>query len=318
MATSSSSSKKTVLLIGARGFLGSKVLDAILKKKNKYDVKALIREGSNASTVESLGVTVVRGDMMDADSLKVAFENVDVVVNTANGYMQGHPEVDTEGANNVTDAVKACKVSRYVFCSVLTADKAEGVDHFYDKYLAEEYMKKQDVPFISLRPGGFLDQDTDYLGDGIKRGDSFAISMWDKTIPIGMIYTPDLAQYFCDAIDLPEDANGKIIDVGWSRPVTYQEVVAMCASKLKPARTIRCIGLPWFVRVSVIYTIGWFSPFWSEMMKMFNYFGTGQYVNTMEEQKNYFGGPPAPEVVIGRYVEKLLAEKEAGQESQTK
>lgn len=104
---------KTVLLIGARGFVGSQVLDAVLSKK-QYTVRALIRPGSNAATVEAKGdnVQVVPGDMMDAESLRQACDGVDVVVNTANGYAQGHPEIDTVGANNVVDAVKEAGVKR--------------------------------------------------------------------------------------------------------------------------------------------------------------------------------------------------------------
>lgn len=177
---------KSVLIIGARGSLGSKVLDAVLATK-QYDVKALIRQASNASKVEEMGVTVLRGDMMDASSLEEAFQGVDVVINTANGYAQGHPEVDTEGANNVADAAKKCNVNRYIYCSVLTCDKAKDVEHFRNKYLSEEYCRKLGINFIALRPGAFIDQTDDYLGDGLKRGDSFAICPWNKNVEIGMI-----------------------------------------------------------------------------------------------------------------------------------
>jgi hypothetical protein len=47
-------------------------------------------------------------------SLDEAFAGVDVVINTANGYGQGNPEIDTQGACNLTDALKVAKVGRYV------------------------------------------------------------------------------------------------------------------------------------------------------------------------------------------------------------
>ena len=285
------------------------MLNAVLAK-NKYTVKALIRKSSNASKIEALGVEVLRGDMMDPPSLKAACKGVDVVICTANGYMSGHPEIDTEGVNNVVDAIKVSpSVKRYIYCSVLTADLAKSVDHFYCKYEHEEYIKKQGVPYIALRPGAFLDQVDDYLGDGIKRGDSFAVSVWNKTVPIGMIYTPDLAKLFADAIELPEEANGQHIDVGWSRPIAYQEVVSICSRKLN--RRMMCITFPWLLRMSAIYTVGCYSNFWKEMFLMFNYFGFGKYVNNTDLQRKYFGEPPSPEEVIGRYVDGLLDSKTA-------
>ena len=187
------------------------------------------------------------------------------------------------------------------------------MEHFHNKKLAEDYMKKKGVPFIALRPGAFLDQATDYLGDGIKRGDSFAVSMWGKTVPIGMIFTPDLAELFADAIELPASANGSSMDIGWSRPVAYQEVVNICETKLD--RKIRCFGLPSFLRTFVIYTIGYFQPHTGELFKMFNYFDPGVYVNDSTEQETYFGKAPEPEDVIARYVDKPLTEKEAADSS---
>ena len=115
----------------------------------------MIRPGSDASKIEAMGIGVVRGNMMKLDTLQSAFFGVDVLINTANGYSQKKPEVDTIGANNVADAVKACSVGRYVYCSVLTADKAKEVSHFHDKFLHEECCKSIGITYIALRPGAF-------------------------------------------------------------------------------------------------------------------------------------------------------------------
>lgn len=106
-------SKKVVLLIGSRGHVGSSVVEAVLAT-DKCTVKALLRPGSNDAKVEAAGVTVVRGDAMDPPSLAAAFQGADVVINTANGHGQGHPEIDAVGANDVVDAAKAGGAKRCV------------------------------------------------------------------------------------------------------------------------------------------------------------------------------------------------------------
>jgi len=291
---------KAVLVIGARGFLGSQVVSALLSKK-KYSVKALIRPGSDASKLEN--IEILRGDMMDPDSLVKAFENVDVVINTANGYSQGHPEIDVEGAKNVADAVKKKGVDRLIYCGVLKAEKAVGVEHFEDKVKVENYMKEIGISYISLHPGAFLDQADDYLGSAIQKGSSFTLCPFNKTTKIGSIYTADLAKYFAEAVDLPKEADGKHIDVGWSRSTSFQEVV-----KIASDDKITCVGLPWLVRMGLIYTVGWFSPLATEMIRMFIFFDTGLYVNDTTLQTKYFGPPPTPEDAIGRYVANLKKE----------
>jgi uncharacterized protein YbjT (DUF2867 family) len=241
--------------------------------------------------------------MMDKASLVNAFKGVDIVINTANGYGVGKPEVDTEGANNVADAVKSEGVKRYIYCSILTCEKADAVSHFNDKWLHEEYCREIDIPFIALRPGAFIDQANDYLGDGIKAGYSFAVCPWDKTVPIGMIFTPDLAKYFVDAIELPSDANGKGIMVGLTRPINYTELVKIVSDKI--GRELSVYSVPRFVRNGFLYTAGHCMKQTGEVIQMCNYFDTGLYVNETDDQKKYFGEPPTPEEAIGRYVETL-------------
>lgn len=327
-------SSKKILLLGARGFLGSKVLQAVLEWNDKADkvgdryiVQALVRPGSDAGKLEQLGVDVVRGDMMDVESLRAAMmDGVDIVVNTANGYMQGHIEVDIDGAKNVADAIKASSaggsgggVKRYVFCSVLTCNLAPSVEHFHVKYEHEEYCKSIDLPaeMISLRPGGFLDQVQDFLGDAIVGGNSWALCPWNKYIPIGMIYTPELAKMFAKAafdLELPVEADNRsiAIDVGWSRPISYNQLVEVVSKKID--RPMTCYGLPLFLRKFIIYTYGWFDVTTKDMLLMFNYFDEGTYINDTTLQNKYFGPPPTPEEVIGRYVDTVLAAKAEAQE----
>jgi uncharacterized protein YbjT (DUF2867 family) len=88
---------KTVLLIGSTGFVGNKVLKAGLAKQ-KYVVKVMVRKPGALVEEKEGKVQVVVGDMMDRPSLERACQGVDVVINTANGYMSGHPEIDTVGA----------------------------------------------------------------------------------------------------------------------------------------------------------------------------------------------------------------------------
>ncbi|MFF4259390.1 NAD(P)H-binding protein [Streptomyces sp. NPDC001663] len=59
-----------VLVVGATGSLGSKVVDELLKRGK--NVRALVRPASDASRLESRGVQSARGDMLNVDSLVAA------------------------------------------------------------------------------------------------------------------------------------------------------------------------------------------------------------------------------------------------------
>lgn len=105
----------TVLIVGARGYVGNRILSAVLASDKKYEVKALIRPNSDASKIESLdsdNIQVVRGDMMDKQSLLDAIDSseTNVVINSANGYMQGHPEIDTVGGTYLVSLLSSLAV----------------------------------------------------------------------------------------------------------------------------------------------------------------------------------------------------------------
>jgi nucleoside-diphosphate-sugar epimerase len=70
-----------VLVTGASGFLGSALVRALLARGD--EVHALVRSDEAARRVGSLGATVVRGDVLEPDSLASLPEGLDVAVHLA-------------------------------------------------------------------------------------------------------------------------------------------------------------------------------------------------------------------------------------------
>jgi uncharacterized protein YbjT (DUF2867 family) len=66
---------KPVLVVGATGHVGGKVVDELLARGKS--VRALVRPSSDASKLEAKGVEIARGDMLDLDSLIAAMTGAD-------------------------------------------------------------------------------------------------------------------------------------------------------------------------------------------------------------------------------------------------
>ena len=114
-------SNEPVLVVGGTGFLGGQVVDA-LQQRGK-NVRALVRPTSDASKLETKGVEVVRGDMLDRRSLAAAMDGADAVVSTAAGYTRrdkNATEIDTVGQANLAEAASDAGVRRFVLTSILT------------------------------------------------------------------------------------------------------------------------------------------------------------------------------------------------------
>ncbi len=291
-----------VVVVGGTGMLGGQVVTALLSRGKQ--VRALVRPRSQRAGIERPGVEIALGDMMDAESLLRVMDGADAVVTTAAGYTRHSkgdtPEIDTTGNRNLADAASRAGVRRFVLTSILTCDQTPQVPHFWHKKLAEDRLEELGVPFVSLRPGAFLDQIT-RMG-----GDPFAKQrlMWfgSSTIPLTFVLTSDLAGYLADAVDAP-GVDGQCIDIGWDRPVSVEEIALISGQLL--GQQIRVRTIPAGLINTAATVVGMFSPMARDLGAMMRWLQTGRYVADPARQREVFGEVPTAEDAISRLVRSL-------------
>jgi uncharacterized protein YbjT (DUF2867 family) len=291
-----------VLVVGGTGLLGGQVVTALLSRGKR--VRALVRPASDAKRLEEAGVQIARGDMMDPASLLRAMEDVDSVISTAAGYTRHSKgdtaEIDIVGNRNLADAASRAGVRRFVLTSILSCDQTPQVPHFWHKKLAEDRLEELNVPFVSLRPGAFLDMIIQM------RGDPFAKRrlMWfgSPTIPLSFVLTQDVAGYLADAVDA-SGVEGQRIDIGWDRPVSMQEIAQISSQLL--GQQIRLRSIPAGLIGAAGTVVGRFSPLIKDMTAMMRWFQTGRYVADPTRQGEVFGQVPTAEDAIARLIRSL-------------
>jgi uncharacterized protein YbjT (DUF2867 family) len=291
-----------VVVIGGTGMLGGQVVRALLARGKR--VRALVRPKSDAARLIRPGVEIATGDMMDPASLLRAMDGADAVVSTAAGYTRHSKgdtsEIDTTGNRNLADAADQAGIRRFVLTSIVTCDQTPQIPHFWHKKLAEDRLEELGVPFVSLRPGAFLDQVTRMGGDPFAK----RRLMWfgSPTIPLTFVLTPDLAGYLVDAVDAP-GVDGQRIDIGWDRPVSMQEIAQISGRLL--GRHIRVRTIPAGLINAAAAVVGPFSPMAKDLGAMMRWFQTGQYVADPTRQREVFGRVPTAEDAISRFVGSL-------------
>jgi uncharacterized protein YbjT (DUF2867 family) len=288
---------KKVLVVGGTGHVGRQVVAAL--RERDASVRVLVRPGSEAPS----DLDVVRGDMMEPSSLDAAFAGVDAVISTAAGYTRRRKgdslAIDRIGNQNLALAAKRSGVPRYVLLSILSNDQAKDVPHFWAKALAENALRQAGVPFVALRPGGFLDQSKDRLAaDTLKnkfmgigdRGDS----RWSYT------YTADLAQSLAAAALTDRSVEGRIIDVGWSTgPISNQELASTIAAHT--GRTLTVSVIPWWVIRAAVATVGHLNENVNEFGRMFLFFGGGAYIADNRAHEELLGPLPSKDDAVRRW-----------------
>lgn len=297
--------QKTILVIGATGYLGGKVVKKLLGKNVK--VKALVRPTTDSKELEDQGVEICSGDLTKPETIENALQGIDVVISSAIGYSNRKKgdslkSVDDIGNRNLVDAIKEANIQKFVFTSILTADKAKTVPHFYQKKRIEDYMDKMKVPYIALRPGAFLDQDpkTDPYAKGLQKKHLKVLG--STTIKWTNILTDDLARYLAvSAID-DKIPFGKI-DIGMNEPMSA-EMLANFASEYT-GKQIKTSAIPWSIIGTVFSIVGIFKPQMSDLKKMFDYFFKGKYVADTSLQQKYFGDVPTVKGSVIKYCKQI-------------
>ncbi len=143
-------SLRTAFITGATGFVGANLARVLLEEG--VGVRALVRRGSDRSSLEGLPVDLRQGDLLDAAGLAKAMEGCDACFHTAAAISP--PEIadlcrtNVEGTRCVLEAAVQAGCGAIVHTSTLgTLGRADGAPaRETDSYLspgASEYVKSK-------------------------------------------------------------------------------------------------------------------------------------------------------------------------------
>lgn len=140
----------TILVIGATGRVGRRVVDQLVSRNAK--VRVLTRDSSKANF--PIDVEVVQGEILELVSLRNAFKGVRTLflLNAVTG------DEFTQAIITLNIAREA-GVERVVYLSVIHADRFVNVPHFAVKSGAEQMLRQMDFSATILRPSYFIDNE---------------------------------------------------------------------------------------------------------------------------------------------------------------
>lgn len=290
------SAPRRVLVVGATGFLGAKIVANLLRGPG-IAVRAMSRKGAPADALP--GAEWVRGDLMDPASLDRALEGVDVVVSSANGYMKESIEIDFAGNRNLIEAAARAGITRFVFLSIVACEHAADVPHFHAKKVAEDLIKAAGVPYVFVRAPAFLDQSADYIANAVRGGKFYAVG--DSTTRWSYVLTDDLAANLASAAAWPGDEIiGQTIDIGWRDGAKSQREIADAIGRLL-GRRLKLWTVPWSVFRVLVRPVRLFSELGYDLMRMFLFFRRGLFVSDIALQERFFGPAPTSRDAIARW-----------------
>ncbi|MGK9054964.1 SDR family oxidoreductase [Neorhizobium petrolearium] len=220
----------TILVTGATGNVGSQVVQHLVN--HGADVRALVRDPSKAHFPPS--VSVVKGDFLDVDSLRNAFDGVTTLF-LLNAVV---PDEFTQ-ALIALNLARLAGIERIVYLSVIHPDVYVNVPHFAGKFAVERMIEQMGMHATILRPAYFIQNDL-MIKDAITGYGVYPMPVGDKGL--AMIDVRDIAEIAArellrreraaeplplERINLvgPETLTGADIAAIWSqvlsRPINY-------------------------------------------------------------------------------------------------
>ena len=232
------------LVTGATGFIGSHLVELLLKQK--YAVRVLLRKTSDTAWLTGLPVEFVYGDLFDTDALARAVTGVDYVFHSAGVTKAKTPEEyyrgNSDGVKNMLEAVTRHNsgLKRFVQISSQTAAGPSPADapvteetpprpittYGKSKLKAEqicaEFMGK--IPITILRPPavyGPRDKDVFEFFNTMSKGLQPMVGMKEKFV--SLIHVGDLVRGFALAAE-SDRAAGETYFISSARVYGWKEV----------------------------------------------------------------------------------------------
>lgn len=250
----------TVLVTGAPGFLGRRLVEELACKG--YNVRALARKLSNIEPLSSLNLEIFFGDVGSEDSLRAAFEGIEYVIHAAadTGGSEEEGKLSTiRGTRNILALCEQFRVKKLVYissCSVYgVGDYSDGqivseessLERFPEKrgyyshakleaeQLVTSAMERNAFPIVCLRPGTIYGPGGDIYTPmmGFSIGNKFFAVIGDGRFVLPLVYLDNLVDSIVAAMNNHESTN-KIYNVVDPVKVTKKDYISGLVKKLYP------------------------------------------------------------------------------------
>jgi uncharacterized protein YbjT (DUF2867 family) len=229
----------TVLVTGATGFIGRRLVPALLDAG--HEVRAMTR---HPETYDGPGEPV-GADVMDADSLRPALEGVDVAVYLVHSLDDPDFErKDAEAARNFSAAAAAAGVRQIIYMGGLGADDGDLSAHLRSRREVEKLLAEPGVPVTVLRAaivvghGGVSWEMTRRLAAALP---AMMMPPWasTRTQPISL---DDAVAYLVGVLG-QKSALGKTFQIGGAEVLTYEQMLRRCA-QIQNGRGVATVRVP--------------------------------------------------------------------------
>jgi uncharacterized protein YbjT (DUF2867 family) len=296
----------TLLIVGATGTLGRQVARRAIDEG--YKVRCLVRSTKKAAFLKEWGAELVSGDLCYPETLARALEGVTAVVDAATSRATDSltiKQVDWDGQVALIQAAKEAGVERFIFFSILDADKYPEVPLMEIKRCTEVFLAESGLNYTILQLAGFMQG---LIGQyGIPILENQPVWVTGDSSPVAYMDTQDIAKFAIRALSVPETEKQAFPVVG-TRAWSAEEIISLC--ERLSGKEARITRMPINLLRTIRRVIRFFQWGWnvSDRLAFTEVLASGKSLNaSMDEVYQVFGLDQQQTTTLESYLQEYFS-----------
>ncbi len=225
MAPPADYSRKLILLTGATGYIGGRLLKAL--ERNGCALRCLVRRPDFLKAKVLPTTQVVKADCLEPTSLSAAMQGVDTAYYLVHsmGSAGRFEEEDRQAARNFATAACEAGVRRIIYLGGLGEGREELSAHLRSRQEVADLLRASGIPVVEFRASIVIGSGSlsfEMIRALVQRLPVMICPRW-VAVNAQPIAVEDVIEYLVRALELP--GGGAVYEIGGADQVSYGEIM---------------------------------------------------------------------------------------------